>query len=71
MFCLLFGNVTPQGVGATILNFQGAQESILPAYVAWRGRRYDKPIRTRFLAPLDCSKNSSTGTTVLYCMVGA
>ncbi len=30
-------------------------ESILPAYVAMAGR-YDKPIPTRFLAPIDCSK---------------
>ncbi len=30
-------------------------ELILPAYVAMAGR-YDKPIPTRFLAPIDCSK---------------
>jgi len=30
-------------------------ESILPAYVAMAGR-YDKPVPTRFLAPIDCLK---------------
>jgi len=36
------------------LNVKGAQESIPPAYVAWRAG--DNPIPTRFLAPIECSK---------------
>ena len=30
-------------------------ESIPPAYVAWQ-ERYDNPIPTRLLAPIDCIK---------------
>ena len=34
-----------------------SKESIPPAYVAWRvAGRYDNPIPTRFLAPIDCFK---------------
>jgi hypothetical protein len=32
------------------------KESIPLSYVAWRAGRYDNPIPTRFLAPIDCSE---------------
>jgi hypothetical protein len=38
------------------LNFSGAQESIPAAYVACMWGRYENPIPTRFLAPIDSSK---------------
>jgi len=28
----------------------------MPAYVDWRAVRYDNPLPTRFLAPIDCLK---------------
>jgi hypothetical protein len=37
------------------------RESVPPDYVAWRGR-YDNPIPTRFLAPIDCLKIPAQAT---------
>jgi hypothetical protein len=37
-----------------------SHESILASLCSLAGR-YDNPYSTRFLAPIDCSKNSSTG----------
>ncbi len=37
-----------------------SKKSIPPAYVPILAGRYDNPNPTRFLAPIDCFKNSTT-----------
>ncbi len=39
-----------------LLRSPGIKKSNVRAYVAWQAGRYDNPIPTRFLAPIDCSK---------------